>query len=137
MQIERAEVFLVPLRLREPFESSAATVQDRIIMLVALHGDGKTGWGECVAGETPHYSPETTETAWELWARIRPESLVEDPDIAAIDALISRLRSADLEGGLDTLRQTAEEALEVASVTRRLLDRGRAALARTQGGLYG
>lgn len=69
MQIERAEIFLVPLRLREPFESSAATVQDRIIMLVALHGDGKTGWGECVAGETPHYSPETTETAWHMLTR--------------------------------------------------------------------
>jgi O-succinylbenzoate synthase len=69
VQIERAEVFLVPLRLREPFESSAATVQDRIIMLVALHGDGNTGWGECVAGETPHYSPETTETAWHVLTR--------------------------------------------------------------------
>ena len=69
MQIERAEVFLVPLRLREPFESSAATVRDRIIILVALHGDGKTGWGECVAGETPYYSPETTETAWYVLTR--------------------------------------------------------------------
>ena len=66
MQIKRAEVFLVPLRLREPFESSAATIQDRMIMLVALHGDGKIGWGECVAGETPYYSPETTETAWHV-----------------------------------------------------------------------
>ena len=69
MQIERAEVFLVPLRLREPFESSAATVRDRIIVLVALHRDGKTGWGECVAGETPYYSPETTETAWHVLTR--------------------------------------------------------------------
>ena len=69
MQIERAEVFLVPLRLHEPFESSAATVQDRTIVLVALHGDGQTGWGECVAGETPYYSPETTETAWHVLTR--------------------------------------------------------------------
>ena len=66
MQIEQAEVFLVPLRLREPFESSASTVQDRLILLVALHGEGLTGWGECVAGETPYYSPETTETAWHV-----------------------------------------------------------------------
>ena len=69
MQIERAELFLVPLALREPFESSAGTVQKRVIFLVALHGDGKTGWGECVAGETPHYSPETTETAWHVLTR--------------------------------------------------------------------
>jgi O-succinylbenzoate synthase len=26
--------------------------------------DGVTGWGECVAGETPYYSPETADTAW-------------------------------------------------------------------------
>lgn len=26
--------------------------------------DGAVGWGECVAGETPHYSPETIDTAW-------------------------------------------------------------------------
>ena len=69
MQIERAEIFLVPLRLREPFESSATTVQDRLILLVALHGDGMTGWGECVAGETPYYSPETTETACHVITR--------------------------------------------------------------------
>ena len=69
MHIERAEVFLVPLRLREPFVSSAATVQNRIVMLVALHSDGRTGWGECVAGETPYYSPETTETAWHVLTR--------------------------------------------------------------------
>src|SRR6185503_16863806 len=64
VQIERAELFLVPLELREPFETSAGAVHVRSILLVALHGDGITGWGECVALETPHYSPETTETAW-------------------------------------------------------------------------
>ncbi len=64
MQIERAELFQVPLELREPFESSAGAVHVRSILLVALSGGGITGWGECVAGETPHYSPETTETAW-------------------------------------------------------------------------
>ena len=77
MQIERAEVFLVPLRLREPFESSAATVQDRTIVLVALHGDGQTGWGECVAGETPYYSPETTETAWHVLTRFLLPAVVQ------------------------------------------------------------
>src|SRR5207247_8238426 len=28
--------------------------------------DGVTGWGECVAGENPSYSPETTDTAWHI-----------------------------------------------------------------------
>jgi hypothetical protein len=80
---------------------------------------------------------EITESAWDLWARIRPGSLKDDPDITEIDALIGRLSTADLSADVDALRKTAENALEVASVTRRLLDRGRAALAKTQGGLYG
>ncbi len=35
---------------------------------MALHGGGAAGWGECVAGERPDYSPETTETAWQVLA---------------------------------------------------------------------
>lgn len=38
---------------------------DRRVLLVELEdADGAVGWGECVAGETPHYSPETIDTAW-------------------------------------------------------------------------
>jgi O-succinylbenzoate synthase len=66
MNIERAELYLVPLRLRERFEISTGGWQDRRIMLLALHGDGHVGWGECVAAEEPGYSYETTETAWHV-----------------------------------------------------------------------
>ena len=88
MLIERAELYLVPLELREPFESSAGAVHVRSILLVALHGGGMTGWGECVAGETPHYSPETTETAWAaLTERLLPsimgKTLTTDPESLA------------------------------------------------------
>jgi O-succinylbenzoate synthase len=38
---------------------------DRRILLVETHDvSGASGWAECVAGETPHYSPETVDTAW-------------------------------------------------------------------------
>ncbi len=80
---------------------------------------------------------EATETAWALWARLRPGTLAGDPDITEIDALIGRLQAADLSGDLACLRRTAEDAMEVASVTRRLLDRGRAALVRSLGGAHG
>ena len=66
LMIERAELRLVPLRLRERFEISSGARQDRTIMLLALHGDGHVGWGECVAAEDPGYSYETTETAWHV-----------------------------------------------------------------------
>lgn len=66
MRIDRIELHLVPLRLRERFEISSGARRDRTIFLVTLHGEGEVGWGECVVGEDPGYSYETTETAWHL-----------------------------------------------------------------------
>lgn len=66
MRIERAELREVPLRLKEYFEISSGGQQDRRIILLTLEGDGLEGWGECVAGESPDYSYETTETAWHV-----------------------------------------------------------------------
>lgn len=66
MKIERVELRLVPLRLRERFEISSGGRQDRRIILVTLHSPDGVGWGECVAAEDPGYSYETTETAWHV-----------------------------------------------------------------------
>jgi O-succinylbenzoate synthase len=66
LRVERAELRLVPLRLRERFEISSGGRQDRMILLIALRGEGAVGWGECVAAEDPGYSYETTETAWHV-----------------------------------------------------------------------
>ncbi|MBS1867606.1 MAG: o-succinylbenzoate synthase, partial [Acidobacteria bacterium] len=49
-----------------PFETSMERTTVRRVMLVEANVDGSTGWGECVAGETPSYSPETVETAWHI-----------------------------------------------------------------------
>jgi O-succinylbenzoate synthase len=46
------------------FETSFGRVYSRRILLVSLDADGVRGWGECVAGEDPFYSPEWTDTAW-------------------------------------------------------------------------
>lgn len=55
----------VALTLKEPFQISSGTQSHRRIFLVHIQGaDGAEGWGECVAGEGPNYSPETIETAW-------------------------------------------------------------------------
>jgi O-succinylbenzoate synthase len=66
MRLERAELREIPLRLKEYFEISSGGKQDRRILLLTLHGEGHEGWGECVVGEDPGYSYETTETAWHL-----------------------------------------------------------------------
>jgi O-succinylbenzoate synthase len=66
MKIERAELREVPLRLKEYFEISSGGKQDRRILLLTLRGEGLEGWGECVVGEDPAYSYETTETGWHV-----------------------------------------------------------------------
>ncbi|MDH3289799.1 MAG: o-succinylbenzoate synthase [Gemmatimonadota bacterium] len=65
--IEIAELSLreISLQLREPFHISSGSTDVRRVVLVRLEDrDGVEGWGECVAGETPHYSSETVDTAW-------------------------------------------------------------------------
>ncbi|HXO18608.1 MAG TPA: o-succinylbenzoate synthase [Thermoanaerobaculia bacterium] len=65
LQIERIILREIALPLKEPFQISSGTTTDRRILLVELlSADGVEGWGECVAGEGPHYSPETVDTAW-------------------------------------------------------------------------
>jgi len=66
MKIERAELREIPLRLKEYFEISSGGQQNRRIILLKLEGEGVEGWGECVVGEEPGYSYETTETAWHM-----------------------------------------------------------------------
>jgi O-succinylbenzoate synthase len=46
------------------FETSFGRTYDRRILLICLHCQGIEAWGECVAGEGPHYSEESIDTAW-------------------------------------------------------------------------
>ncbi len=63
MKIDRVDLYQITLPLVSPFETSGwvKTHEERI--LVALHSDGVTGWGEW-AGDGPWYSYETTQVAW-------------------------------------------------------------------------
>jgi len=55
----------IRLPLREPFRISSGVISDRRILLLELTDvSGVTVWSECVAGESPNYTPETIETAW-------------------------------------------------------------------------
>lgn len=65
IQVEQLTLREIQLPLREPFRISSGYVTTRRILLVELRDvDGSTAWSECVAGETPNYSPETIDTAW-------------------------------------------------------------------------
>jgi O-succinylbenzoate synthase len=65
LEITRLTLREIALKLKEPFRISSGVCRDRRVLLVELESaDGVTGWGECVAGERPNYSPETVDTAW-------------------------------------------------------------------------
>jgi O-succinylbenzoate synthase len=64
MRIREITLHEVRMKLVTPFETSMDRTVERRIVLVQADVDGVTGWGECVAGEKPYYSPETADTAW-------------------------------------------------------------------------
>ena len=71
MRVRGVELSEIRLPLREAFTTSkSGTRRGRRVLLVGVVGeDGLEGWGECVAGEDPSYSYETTDTAWEILTR--------------------------------------------------------------------
>lgn len=48
------------------FETSFGRETERHCILITLHADGLTGYGECVAARDPGYSYETAGTAWHI-----------------------------------------------------------------------
>lgn len=64
MRVAGIELIEVHLTLTGEFVTAASTRRRRKILLVrVVSGEGFVGWGECVAGESPAYTYETTNTA--------------------------------------------------------------------------
>jgi O-succinylbenzoate synthase len=68
MKIEQVDLYHIRQKLVSPFVTSFGRQEWRDSLLLALHGNGLTGWGECVATGSPGYSYETTTTAWHILA---------------------------------------------------------------------
>jgi len=66
MKIESIELHHVAMPLVHPFETSFGREEVRPCILVAVHSQGLTGWGECPVEAAPFYSYETVETAWHV-----------------------------------------------------------------------
>ncbi|MBI1874447.1 MAG: o-succinylbenzoate synthase [Acidobacteria bacterium] len=66
MIIDHIDLRLLRLPLVHVFETSFERADDREFIVVQVRADGEVGYGECVAGENPYYSAETTETAWHV-----------------------------------------------------------------------
>src|SRR5712664_721457 len=86
------------MKLVTPFETSMDRTEVRRILLVQADVDGVIGWGECVAGESPFYSPETVETAW-LMLRDFLWPLIKGKEFAAASEvwdLLARVRGHNM-----------------------------------------
>src|SRR2546428_9118747 len=86
MKIEAVELRVLKMRLLKPFRTSFGVQQDRYPLLVRLDIDGRSQWGECVAGEGPWYSYETVETAWQVLKGDLLPAVIRR-DLANVDAL--------------------------------------------------
>ncbi|HEX4019849.1 MAG TPA: o-succinylbenzoate synthase [Acidobacteriaceae bacterium] len=64
MKIEAITARELSMRLIKPFETSFGVTHNRRILLIQLHTDEGSGWGELSAGERPFYNSETTDTGW-------------------------------------------------------------------------
>jgi O-succinylbenzoate synthase len=64
MKIDAIVMREIRMPLVEPFQTSFGTTTDRRILLIEIHAEGFTGWGECVAGEHPYFSEESIDSAW-------------------------------------------------------------------------
>jgi O-succinylbenzoate synthase len=86
MRVHELNLREIHMSLVAPFETSMNVTTARRILLVDVRLDGATGWGECVAGEDPYYSPETIDTAWHilrtyLWPMIKGKDFASAADI--------------------------------------------------------
>ena len=66
MKIDAIVLRELHLPLVRPFETSFGVTRNRRILLAEVRSEGLTGWGECTAGEQPHFSDESTDTAWQV-----------------------------------------------------------------------
>ncbi len=107
MKIESITVREIQMPLVHFFETSFGRTTGRRIILVTVQGEGITAWGECVAGEHPHYCEECVETAWyaitkELAPALINKDVKKPGDCVPMMASIrgNRMAKASLENAL-------------------------------------
>ncbi|MGC9224378.1 MAG: o-succinylbenzoate synthase [Terracidiphilus sp.] len=81
MRIDAIILRELHMPLVRPFETSFGVTRNRRIVLAEVQSEGLTGWGECTAGEHPFFSPESTDTVWQvLLNELVPMLAAESPE---------------------------------------------------------
>jgi L-alanine-DL-glutamate epimerase-like enolase superfamily enzyme len=114
----------IQMQLVTPFETSMERTDVRRIILVEADVDGAVGWGECVAGENPYYSPEDTDTVWHilkdyLWPTLKNR---EFSSAAEVWSLLERVRGHNMaKGALEAAIWDAEAQYKVVPLHKLIL----------------
>ncbi len=66
MKIDAIYLRELNLPLVRPFQTSFGVTRDRRVLLAEVHSEGLIGWGECTAGEHPHFSEESVDSCWQV-----------------------------------------------------------------------
>jgi len=66
MKIDAIFLRELNLPLVRPFQTSFGVTKDRRVVLAEIHSEGLIGWGECTAGEHPHFSEESVDSCWNV-----------------------------------------------------------------------
>ncbi len=76
MNIQAIELRRIRLPLVSAFRTTLGTEDVREALIVRIESDKGQGWGECVAGADPLYSPEYVDSAWLTISRYLGPSLL-------------------------------------------------------------
>jgi len=107
MKIDAIYLRELNLPLVRPFETSFGVTRDRRVVLAEIHSEGLVGWGECTAGEHPHFSEESVDSCWNvivdelgpLLAASAPENGGQCPRIFSV-VRGNRMAKATLENAI-------------------------------------
>jgi o-succinylbenzoate synthase len=107
MRIDAIILRELHMPLVRPFETSFGITRERRVLLAEVQSEGLTGWGECTAGERPHFSGESTDTAWQIITQeLGPMLAAEAPehggDVSRIFQQVrdNRMAKATLENAI-------------------------------------
>ncbi|MGH9603307.1 MAG: o-succinylbenzoate synthase [Terriglobales bacterium] len=107
MKVDSIIIREIRMPLVHFFETSFGRTTERHILLVTAHCEGVAGWGECVAGEAPHYNEESTDIAWYVITRhlgpaVLGREVAEAKDAARLMAPVrgNRMAKAAIENAL-------------------------------------
>jgi O-succinylbenzoate synthase len=119
MKVECVELHHIELPLALPYETVFGRAFSRPRLLVAIHAEGLTGWGECTTVGRPGFSYETVETCWHVLRDFLVPAVlgqeVSSPDDAVVRFQGVRghpMAKAGLENGVwDLLAQARDVSL--------------------------